>query len=193
MGNLKEALSDFEMITPSSDIYNRVSCAKAQIFLSLGIQNFNNAKYQAAEDTLTLSIREISICDELQFNMELKPEIWNVLGLLFSETRRYLDAINAFSKAIETNPEYPQYWYRRGYASHKLEEQILARRDLRTAIELDQEYADAHRLLFEICLKLMDFNESCKECGTLERLNIDDLNYPCRTRIQEKFGELCPN
>jgi hypothetical protein len=74
-----------------------------------------------------------------------------------------------------------------------MEEQILARRDLRTAIELDQEYADAHRLLFEICLKLMDFNESCKECGTLERLNIDDLNYPCRTRIQEKFGELCPN
>ncbi|MGD0342366.1 MAG: tetratricopeptide repeat protein, partial [Bacteroidales bacterium] len=192
-GNTRKALLDFKKIQRDSALLYRVSCAKAQIFLDLGVQGFNHARYSAAEDTLKLALQEICICDDPQFKTKIHPKIWNMLGLVYSETLRYKEAVDAYTRAIELNPEYPQYRYYRGGAKYKMEQYVMARKDLQTAVKLDPQYADAHRMLLEVSFKLSDMDGACRECSELEKLKIDDLNYPCKKRILDQFGSQCPN
>ena len=44
------------------------------------------------------------------------PRGWFIKGIALSEQERYDEAIQAYSKAIEINPNYAEAWVNKGYA-----------------------------------------------------------------------------
>jgi len=67
----------------------------------------------------------------------------NNLGALLDRLEHYEEAIRAFDKAIELNPDVPVAWYNKGVALANLEKHDEALRAFDKAIELKPDYATA--------------------------------------------------
>jgi len=187
-----KALADLEKVLSVDPSLKRAFCVIAQACYNIGATNFDLGRYRAAEDTLKLALNKLSGCGEPQFHKELARGVWSTLAKVYMETARYKEAVDAFSRAIEVDPEYPPSWCGRGEARYRLKQFVDAREDLQHAIGLNRDYARAYGLLLECRLELKDFDGACVACGHLERLHVDDANNPCRARIQGRFGKMCP-
>jgi tetratricopeptide (TPR) repeat protein len=65
------------------------------------------------------------------------------LATVLSSTQEYETAISAFDASLAINPNYPQTWYRRGYALGKLERHTEALASFEQAVKLQPNYHQA--------------------------------------------------
>ena len=82
--------------------------------------------YQGALQTCSAALRHYQ-----------SPQLWNCKALTFYSLEKYTEAIAAYDRALEIDPENIWLWNNRGEAYVKLEEFDRAISDFKTAIELD--------------------------------------------------------
>jgi tetratricopeptide (TPR) repeat protein len=68
---------------------------------------------------------------------------WNNKGLALDDLNKYDEAIKAFDKAIEINPQYSLAWYNKGRALYKLNKYDEAIKAYDKAIEINPQNSDA--------------------------------------------------
>ena len=68
---------------------------------------------------------------------------WNNKGLALDDINKYDEAIKAFDKAIEINPQYSLAWYNKGRALYKLNKFDEAIKAYDKAIEIDPQHSNA--------------------------------------------------
>jgi tetratricopeptide (TPR) repeat protein len=69
---------------------------------------------------------------------------WFKKGYTFTLSGNYQEAIDAYDKSIELNPNFAEAYYIRGTAYYNLGDPKRAIQDLDKTIELKTEYADAY-------------------------------------------------
>ena len=72
-----------------------------------------------------------------------EAENWNNKGLNFYDVGNFEDAVKAYNKAIEINPEKVDYWYNKGFALHALRNFSEAIEAYDKTIDMEPEKADA--------------------------------------------------
>jgi tetratricopeptide (TPR) repeat protein len=74
---------------------------------------------------------------------QMNPEEWFAKGVALMNQSNYHEAIKAFDKAVELNPQYTEAWAGKGWAFYGSSRYNEALQEYNKAIELDPNYADA--------------------------------------------------
>jgi len=124
---------------------------------------------------------------------ELNANEWFEKGLAFGISKNNINAINAFTKAIELNPKYAEAYLMRGMAYSVLGKYRHAIEDSNKAIKLNPEYATAYALRCSSYIELGNFNQAIKDCDKAIELNpIYHWAYFYRGDAYSKMGYLKP-
>ena len=107
---------------------------------------------------------------------ELSATDWFEKGLALMESGKYQDAIEAYSKAIELNPEYAWAYCNRGIAYRNLEDYRQAIRDYDKAIELDPKDADIYCNRGNAYGSLGDYRQAIRDYDKAIELNSKDAD-----------------
>ncbi len=98
--------------------------ARAKFFQDLG-------KYDDAIREYKSAISRIANCDQCQYN----------LGAIYLEVKKeYQNALEAFSKAIEINPNYLEAYFARGFTYSRLNNKVSAKADYNMCLKLQPNY-----------------------------------------------------
>ena len=85
---------------------------------------------------------------------------WSEIGRQASDANRWNEALNAYDKAIELNPNDASAYNNRGIAYDNLDKNDLAIEDYKKAIELNPKYGDAFNNLGKNFSKLGDYKRA---------------------------------
>ena len=110
----------------------------------LGIQYFNEGKYELAAEELEKAIEHLGHSDpEYALGMFYAAESHAHLGSAKYHAGDFDDALEHFTKAAQENPTFPDLFYRIGVISHRKGNEEKAVEMLRKAIELNGSYFEA--------------------------------------------------
>ncbi|CAJ0955336.1 unnamed protein product, partial [Mesorhabditis belari] len=116
------------------------------------------------------------------------------LGNKYYRQGRYLEAIEAYSKAIERNPGIPQFYTNRALCYNSLRAWDKAIHDCKRAIELDSSVVKAFYFWGQAAVQLSLFDEAIKvltrahDLAQSQQLNFgDDITRAIREASRSKF------
>lgn len=110
----------------------------------LGIQYFNEGKYELAAEELEKAIEDLGHSDpEYALGMFYAAESHAHLGSAKYHAGDFDGALEHFRKAVQENPTYPDLFYRMGVIHHRKGNEEKAAEMLRKAIELNGSYFEA--------------------------------------------------
>jgi Flp pilus assembly protein TadD len=101
---------------------------------NLGVVYFQQAKYKEAEDALSKAVK-------------YEPHdgfSHSILGIVYYMTQRYDDAINTLTRAVTLDPKDPQTRNYLGIACSQKGWLTVAEQEIRKALEINPNYAEAH-------------------------------------------------
>ena len=115
---------------------------------------------------------------------------WLEKGLALMESGKYQDAIEAYSEAIELNPNYVKAYNNRGVAYRNLGEYQQAMRDYGRAIEIDPNYVEAYNNRGIAYAKLGDYRQAIRDYDRAIELNPENALVYCNRGIAyDKLGD----
>ena len=109
-----------------------------------------------------------------QYNQAVKglsATDWFDKGVNFHESGNYKEALNAYNKMIELDPQYAGAYVTRGLAYHNLGNRQQAINDYNKAIQLNPQHANAYRLRGIIHAGLKNYQEAINDYNTAIQLN----------------------
>ncbi len=112
-------------------------------------------------------------------------------GVELSELGRHEEALKAYEKAVEINPQYAKAWFYKGFALGEFERHEEALRAYEKAIEMNRQYAKAWYAK-GVALAKVGKHEETKEAYE-KAIEIDPKNALAYTNLGElffKFGNL---
>ncbi|GBG69021.1 hypothetical protein CBR_g3721 [Chara braunii] len=118
-------------------------------------------------------------------DMECAEELKQVANLAFNE-RKFQQAIDLYTQAIEANPKCAVYYANRAFAHTKLEEYGSAVEDSTTAIELDRKYVKGYYRRGTAYLLMGKFKEALKDFRQVVRIRPNDPDAKRQCRECEK-------
>ena len=101
---------------------------------------------------------------------------WSEIGRQAVKAKRWNEALNAYNKAIEVNPNDASAYNHRGLVYHNLDKNNLAIADYDKAVELNPEYGDA-------------FNNRGKTLAGLSDYKQAILNYDRAIELNQKNAD----
>ena len=101
---------------------------------------------------------------------------WSEIGRKAIDAKRWNEALNAYSKAIELNPNDASAYNNRGLAYDNLDKNDLAIADYSKAIELNPEYGDAFNNLGKTFSRLGDYKRAILYYDRAIELNRKDAD-----------------
>jgi superkiller protein 3 len=122
----------------------------------------------AAIDVGELEVAEAHYRDSLAIKPQ--PAIYNDLGFVLERQGLSDEAIRAYRKAIELDPELASAHYNLGSALARSGKFAEAERQLRAAIEADPKSAVAHQALAQVLESLGRTDEARREIGMAKAL-----------------------
>jgi Flp pilus assembly protein TadD len=120
---------------------------------------------------------------------------WLQKGYMLSSSGNYEDAVNAFSKGIEINPEDASAYYNRGLAYAKTGRQEQAIEDFKKALELNPRYTMAYTNRGVVYLGMKNYEKAAEDFNSA--IEIDPQHYwayynkACLYSITNRVGEAC--
>lgn len=96
---------------------------------------------------------------------------WFERGYELAISSNYTDAVKAFSKAIELNPQDAMAYYNRGFAYVSLGNDQQAIKDYSKAIELNLEYAEVYLGRGVAYVSFGNYQQAIKDCSKAIELN----------------------
>jgi len=100
------------------------------------------------------------------------------------------NAVDAYSKAIELNPQYANAYNNRGGVYAKLDRDNQAIKDFNKAIELNPQLADAYYNRGCVYIKLGSDSQAIKDFNRAIELNLKDADaYVNRGNVYDKLGD----
>lgn len=96
------------------------------------------------------------------------------LGLCYHITRRFNDAIDHYSRAIEINPSNSQYYTVRADAHRQMGQIDAAIQDLKAAIAYDDKYPRAYKARADLFMVLNDYGRAAEDYVKYLHLNRND-------------------
>jgi tetratricopeptide (TPR) repeat protein len=101
---------------------------------------------------------------------------WSEIGRQAIDANRWNEALNAYDKAIELNPDNASAYNNRGLAYDHLDKNDLAIADYKKAIELNPKYGDAFNNLGKTFSKLEDYKRAILYYDRAIELNRKDAD-----------------
>ena len=125
-------------------LWGRIFGLEKNLQYELGIQYFNEGKYEEAVEELEKAIEHLGHSDpEYALGMFYAAESHAHLGSAKFHAGDFDGALEHFSKAVRENPTYPDLFYRMGVIHHRTGDEEKAIENLRRAIELNGSYFEA--------------------------------------------------
>jgi tetratricopeptide (TPR) repeat protein len=114
---------------------------------------------------------------------------WSEIGHQAIDANRWSEALNAYDKAIELNPNDASAYNNRGLAYDNLDKNDLAIANYKKAIELNPKYGDAFNNLGKTFIKLGDYQRATLYYDRAIELNRKDADaYYNRGYAFSKLG-----
>ncbi len=179
---LKDAQTAVDAATGAAETHNRLGVILIMVDnLDCGMQEIqwavelepNNAEYH-----LNLGYAE-SFLDEGEATLEVKEALrrkpkwldaWLMLGALYMDTTRILDAIHAYKKAIKLYPDNDLLHYLLGDAYFKSDRVREARKEMKKAIKLNPDNYAARSVLVSMYLMEDLKDEAMEQLEELVRM-----------------------
>ncbi len=137
-------------------------------------------KYQVGDVTGALS--ELN---QLVRSDAKNAEVWYERGRILHEQKKFVEAINDFSKAVEINPLHHKSWYLRGYTKYISGNHRGAVDDLNAFLELHPGSALAFWFRAESKLKLGNKTEACHDWDKAYRLGHINASERIKTQCAD--------
>ncbi|MBN1363321.1 MAG: tetratricopeptide repeat protein [Syntrophaceae bacterium] len=129
---------------------------------------------------------DIAITDQSEkANKEDSISKWYEIGCKASDTEQWNEAIDAFNKAIELNPDDIDSYYKRGFVFYELGNFEQAIKDCDRAIEINPQFALAYRGRGAAHTMLGNQKQAIEDCNKAIELDPQDL-----TACNNHFNEL---
>ncbi|MBD3181179.1 tetratricopeptide repeat protein [Candidatus Poribacteria bacterium] len=150
----------------------------------------NNGKEEQEKEALEDAVKHYEQAAELQPD----PKKWYNLGLLY-ERQGKIKAVRAYDKAIQLDPDFAKAYYRRGnfrlnYKVGRVNvlvyEPEVAIDDLKKAIEIDPELADAHFSLGKAYFQMDRPEEATAEFA--KTVEVDPTNYKAHIYLAQDYA-----
>ncbi|MCX7834303.1 MAG: tetratricopeptide repeat protein [Ignavibacteria bacterium] len=161
LGNYTYAVENFSKaieLQPDSLIYYE---NRAEAYLL-------NQSYQDAIKDIQLIKQKMNETAEIS---EILGEAYYNIGIDEVNNKRYKEAIEYSSKAIEQNPKKAKYYFLRGCAYEFLKQYELAIEDLKQAIYLDPTISDYYTEISQCYFELKNYNKAIDYLNTSIELN----------------------
>jgi len=119
----------------------------------------------------------------------LSANKWSEIGRQAIDANRWNEALNAYDKAIELNPDNASFYNNRGLAYDNLDKNDLAIADYKKAIELNPKYGDAFNNLGKTFSRLGNYQRAILNYDRAIELNHKDADaYYNRGDAFSKLG-----
>ncbi len=129
---------------------------------------------------LSLIVLILSIC-----SCSRSAEVYFEKGVKMTDEKRYNEAIECFTDAIEVNPNLVKAYFSRGFVFYNLNKMNEALSDYNKAIELDPEYASAYNNKGNIKEECADYQGALSDYSkAIECDSMFVLGYTNRARIK---------
>lgn len=120
-------------------------------------------------------------------------EIHYFTGLIYSQQRKWNEAISAFTKILRLEPQHLDALNRRGFAYLKTQQYLLAIQDYTEVSRLNPDKIETYLNLMDCKWKLNDLEGAQKYAQQLLEKTQNNLSEPAlkwRERVFQKFPEL---
>jgi tetratricopeptide (TPR) repeat protein len=118
------------------------------------------------------------------------PTNWSEIGRQAMDAKRWNEALNAYNKAIELNPNDASAYNNRGLAYDNLDKNDLAIADYEKAIELNPKYGDAFNNRGKTFGKLGDYKQAILNYDRAIELNPKNADaYYNRGNAYSRLGD----
>jgi len=124
------------------------------------------------------------------FSVEPKAEAYNSKGLELYEVGRYREAIEAFKKAIGSDPKYAEAHSNLGMTYYHLERYPEALAELETAVSLQPDFPQYHVGLAAAYERCNRYPDAAKELETYLRLPVWGREYKEESAVREVINQL---
>jgi tetratricopeptide (TPR) repeat protein len=107
---------------------------------------------------------------------DLNATEWFERGYQFGIAERWKDALDAFTKSIELDPQYAEAYYNRGVTYRKLGNYNQAIKDYDKAVEIDPQYEEAYLNRGVVYAKLGNTKQEIRDYDKAIEINPQDAN-----------------
>lgn len=198
MSSSKVRKEEPEIKGKEGEVKERDKISVAKEYYSLGCEDLKNKMYDEAIKNFTKAIEDSSTFVSAYINLGLaykgKDEIDEMervykkiividptkghyaLGKLYTDKKRYHEAISEYKEALEVDSTYVDAWFGIGYVEEKLGNVKSAIESYQHALRLEPENASVRYSISKAYIMVEEYEKAVKELTVLKEIHPEDLD-----------------